>query len=85
MTVTNRQRPAVQRWQALGPRAKGTLTGTALAALAMLWLVVALVTGPGATWRILLPALLFLLPVLAAGAAVGLIIGALAALLASRA
>ena len=66
------------QWRALGPLGQGTVTGTAIGALVMLWLTLALVTGPGATWRILLPALLFLLPVLGLGAAIGLAIGWLA-------
>lgn len=63
------------RWRALGPLGQGAITGTAFGVLAMLWLALSLVTGPGATWRILLPALLFVLPVLGLGALVGLIIG----------
>jgi hypothetical protein len=68
----------VGRWRALGPLGKGTVAGVAVGALLMLWLTLALLSGPGATWRILLPALLFLLPVLGVGALAGLIAGWLA-------
>lgn len=51
------------------------LCGVAIAAIAMLWLTIALLTGSGATKDALLPALLFLLPVLGLGALAGWLIG----------
>jgi hypothetical protein len=68
------------RWRSLGPLGQGTVAGALVGALLMLWLALALLTGPGATWRILLPALLFLLPVLGLTALAGLIVGWLARL-----
>jgi hypothetical protein len=66
------------RWWALGLLGKGTVAGAAVGGLLMLWLALALLTGPGATWRILLPALLFVLPMLGLGALAGLVVGWLA-------
>lgn len=55
----------------LGVVWQGVIAGLALAAALLLWLAIALLTGPGATWRVLLPWLLFLLPILGAGALCG--------------
>ncbi len=53
----------------------GIFAGLAVAALVLIWLLIALLLSDGATWRLLLPWLLFLLPVLATGAALGWIAG----------
>jgi hypothetical protein len=54
-----------------GPISWGIAAGLAAGVLAMLWITIALLTGDGATAKVLYPALLFLLPVLAIGAAAG--------------
>jgi hypothetical protein len=41
----------------------------------LLWLLTTLLRSDGATWRLLLPWLLFMLPVLGIGAAVGWLAG----------
>ncbi|HLZ69887.1 MAG TPA: hypothetical protein VKV26_08265 [Dehalococcoidia bacterium] len=53
----------------------GIYAGLAAASLVLLWLLVALLRSDGATWRLLLPWLLFLLPVLSIGAATGWLAG----------
>lgn len=57
----------------------GVFVGLAVAAIATIWLVAYLLTGPGATERVLLPALLFFLPLIALGALVGWLAGLAAA------
>jgi len=53
----------------------GIAAGLAAATAALLWLLAVLLLSDGATWRILLPWLLFLLPVLSIGAAAGWLVG----------
>lgn len=67
LPAPNRRTPG---WVALG-----IAGGLAIAALVLLWLLLAFLLSDGATWRILLPWLLFLLPVLGIGAAAGWLVG----------
>jgi hypothetical protein len=53
----------------------GILAGLAVAALLLLWLLATFLLSEGATWQLLLPWLLFLLPILAIGAAAGWLVG----------
>ncbi|MHB8575255.1 MAG: hypothetical protein ACYDCQ_07965 [Dehalococcoidia bacterium] len=53
----------------------GIAAGTGIAVIAMVWLTIALLAGPGATAKVLYPVLLFLLPVLALGAVAGWLAG----------
>lgn len=53
----------------------GIAAGLALAVAILLWLLATLLLSDGATWRILLPWLLFLLPVLGIGAGIGWLVG----------
>src|SRR5579885_3467891 len=49
----------------------GIASGLATAVAVLLWLLAVLLLSDGATWRILLPWLLFVLPALGSGAAAG--------------
>jgi hypothetical protein len=53
----------------------GIAAGLAAAGLTLIWLLATLLLSDGATWRLLLPWLLFLLPLLGIGAAVGWLLG----------
>ncbi len=53
----------------------GIAAGLAAGAAVLCWLLAVLLLSDGATWRILLPWLLFLLPLLAIGAAAGWLVG----------
>ena len=66
--------------RAFGVLGWSTIAGALVAAVVTLVLAAALLRGPGATWRVLLPALLLLLPVLGAGAALGCAAGKVMAL-----
>ena len=66
--LRRRERPVA--WVPLGIAA-----GLAVSGMALLWLLAVFLRSDGATWRLLLPWLLFLLPVLGIGAAAGWLAG----------
>lgn len=73
-----------RRWQSQGTVARSTSTGAGVGVAVVLPIAADLLSGPGATWRLLLPALLLLLPLAGAGAALGYAVGLLLALMPSR-
>jgi len=66
-------RPA--RLRRVGTMGRAIGAGLAVAVLALLWITILLLTGPGATGAVFLVVLLFILPILSFGALAGWLAG----------
>lgn len=70
-----RMRAVSRRLAGRDPVPLAIAAGLAVAVIALTWLSVLLLSGPGASERVLLPILLLVLPLLGGGAAVGWLAG----------